>query len=156
MSRRDEKLEALTTEVAGLKAEIKRLRVERDAVGESVELTEELNTLKRKLADAKIDESRQSEKFERDKRETEHMVGLERKRQEFEIDQARREAMLEVNQANLSAKEGQFAEQMKFMQDRLTQEVTYLKDDILKVVLDRLPTVTVDRNISEVHKTKSA
>lgn len=148
-------VEALADKVADLTAEVRKLTRKRDAEAEALELTETINSLKTELSDLRIRESEVKEKHDREKREVEHMVGLERKRQEFEVSQARREAEVEVKSQNLEADRKRFEDQMKFMQDRLTEEVKYLKDDILKAVLDRLPTVTVDRSISESTKSKS-
>jgi hypothetical protein len=144
----------LLDEIANLHGEVRTLRAEKSAVEQATTLLEEVDGLKRKIADLKIDESRLTEKHERERREVEHMVGLERKRQEFEIDQARREAEVEVKTTALAADRKRFEEQMEFMVKRLESEVTYLKDDILKAVLDRLPTVTVDRTIDERRRTK--
>lgn len=148
--------DALLSEMQDLKAEVVKLQGKHDALKEAMKLSDEVVVLKRSIADLKADESRITEKYERERREVEHMVGLERKRQEFEIDQAKREATVQVREDAISAEKERFEEQMKFITDRLSKEVAYLKDDILKAVLDRLPTVTVDRNISETRKLKEA
>lgn len=127
-----------------------------EIVAKAGKLQDEVNDLQRKISDLCIDESRLTEQHEREKREVEHMVGLERKRSEFEIEQARRETMVEVKQANLKADRARFEEQMRFIEERMSKEVSYLKDDILKGILDRLPTVTVDRTINELRTSKGA
>ena len=74
------------------------------------------------------------------------MVGLERKRQEFEINQARRETPVAVREENLDADRKRFETQMAFTTERFASEVGYLKE-LMGEVLDRLPTVRVDRRL---------
>src|SRR3990172_5721620 len=63
----------------------------REAVNEANSLSESLDSLKKKLAQAEIDYEKKREAWDRREREIEHKVGLERQRQAFEIQQAKRD-----------------------------------------------------------------
>jgi len=99
----------------------------------------------------RISKSRVTEEHEREKRELTHMIGLEKKRQEVELTQGKREATLTVREENLKADRERFEEQMNFTRERFEKEVGYLKD-LMGEVLDRLPTVTVDKTIKSRSK----
>ena len=103
--------------------------------GQVVKLKENLETLK-------IEKDREDEKFARKEREIEHKIGLERKRQEFEISQAKREATVDIREENLSADRTRFEDQMKFQEQRFTEEVGYLKD-MVSQVLKRVPDASI-------------
>ena len=144
----DERLEELTEEIKTLAKRVAALRGEKDALSEARSLHEEVLHLKETIEDLKIKELRLKEEQDKEKRETRHMVGLERKRQEFEfeqkeqeIDQARREAMLEVREENLAAEREAFEKNMEFMTNQLNAQIADTKD-ILSQVLERLPNVT--------------
>lgn len=139
--------EELFERLEALAKEVRKLQGTRDAMTEEVGLREQINDLKKKITDLKIDESRIKEEHEREKRETTHQVGLERMRQEFEVNQARREAMVAVREENLQADRERFETQMKFTTERFETEVGYLKD-LMRELMVRLPTVKVDREIS--------
>ena len=143
LTKRDK--EELVEEIAKLRGEIKLRAEEKKAVGRSADLTEEINDLQRKLTELEIVEDRVKEERARERREVEHMVGLERKRQEFEVEQAKRETQVELREAALSEQRKRFEEQMKFIENRLADEVKYLKDDIIKALLKAMPTFRVDR-----------
>jgi len=98
-------------------------------------LVEEVETLK-------IERDRREEDYARKEREIEHKVGLERKRQEFELSSGRREATLKVREENLAADRKRFEEQMKFHEERFSQEVGYLKD-LLGQIMERLPSAEI-------------
>jgi len=141
-------LENLASSTAALQVQITELKGERDALKRVKSLQEQISRLE-------IDKAKIVEDNDRKIRETTHMVGLERKRQEFEAEQARKgieharkEAILEVQAENLETERAAFVKEMKFREERFTQEVGYLKD-LMTQILDRLPTVTVDRQISE-------
>lgn len=136
----------LVEEIAKLTGEIKLLREEKRAVGKAADLQGEVNDLKAKLVDLEIEEDRVTEKHERERRDVEHMVGLERKRSEFETEQAKRETQVELREAALVEQRKRFEEQMKFIENRLADEVKYLKDDIIKALLKAMPTFRVDRS----------
>lgn len=133
-------VEKLTDEIAGLRGDIKVLTAEKKSISKAVSLGEEVTALKEKLETLKLEEDRLKEKHERERRDVEHMVGLERRRQEFEVEQAKRETKVELREVALEEQRKRFEEQMKFIEDRLATEVKYLKDDIVKALLERLPT----------------
>lgn len=144
----DDAVLALQQEIADLKAERAAVTTERDAAKRVKSLQEQISRLE-------IDKGKIVEDNAREKREVTHMVGLERKRQEFEAEQARKgietaraQAVLEVREENLKQEREAFEAHMKFQNDRFTAEVGYLKD-LMGQILDRLPTVTVDRQITE-------
>ena len=145
----------LETTIASLKSEIADLKAERTAISAERDATKRIKSLQAQISQLEIDKGKIVEENAREKREVTHMVGLERKRQEFEAEQskkgiehARKEAILEVQAENLETERAAFVKEMKFREERFTQEVGYLKD-LMTQILDRLPTVTVDRQISE-------
>jgi DNA repair exonuclease SbcCD ATPase subunit len=138
-----------------LESRIEELKAERDAIAAERDAARRLKTLQEQISRLEIDKAKIVEENARDKREVTHMVGLERKRQEFEAEQARKEiataraqAVLEVREENLAQERKAFEEHMRFQNDRFTAEVGYLKE-LMGDILDRLPTVTVDRKISD-------
>lgn len=131
----------LVEEIAALREELALLRAEKRAVEKASGYADEIVTLKKRIADLHIEEDRIKEDQDRERREVEHMVGLERKRQEFEVDQAKRETKVELREVALEEQRKRFEEQMKFIENRLAKEVQYLKDDIVKALLERLPVV---------------
>lgn len=151
----------LETTIASLKSEIADLKAERTAISAERDATKRIKQLQAQISQLEIDKSKITEENAREKREVTHMVGLERKRQEFEAEQARKgveharaQAILEVQRENLDTERAAFVKEMAFREERFSQEVGYLKD-LMGQILDRLPTVTVDRQISETTK-KSA
>ena len=154
----DKQIDRLNNTTAKLETEIVRLKAERDAIGVERDATKRVKQLQEQISRLEIDKAKIVEDNDRKIRETTHMVGLERKRQEFEAEQARKgieharkEAILEVQTENLETERAAFVKEMKFREERFTQEVGYLKD-LMTQILDRLPTVTVDRQISETTK----
>jgi hypothetical protein len=139
--------EELLNEIRGLRADLREARKQRDEWRDRAKAEEEITALRKQIADLEIRRDKITEDHEREKREVKHMVGLERKRQEFEIDQARRETTVTVREENLAADRKRFEEQMKFTTERFQAEVGYLKD-LMGEVLDRLPTVTVDKTVT--------
>lgn len=148
----DDQLARLTDEIRNLSRQVAALEGERNYLDERRNLSDEIAMLKEQIEDYKIKRLRQTEEHETEKREVKHMVGLERKRQEFEHEQAmkeveaaRREAVLEVREANLEQNRKEFEDRMKFITERFTTEVSYLKE-IMEVLADRLPSVNVELN----------
>lgn len=141
--------EELLAEIRGLRTDLRDAKQERDEAKARVKLEGEITALKKDIAGLEIRRDKITEDHEREKREVKHMVGLERKRQEFEIDQAKRETTVTVREENLAADRARFEEQMKFLTDRFEQEVGYLKE-AFESVLDRLPTVTVDKTVTQM------
>lgn len=111
-----------------------------DGVRDALKLGTQVDTLKKQIADLEISKSKKEEEFAREKREVEHMVGLERKRSEFEKEAAKREATLSVREENLKAERKRFEDQMAFHDKRFTEEVGYLKEMIGRV-LEAIPNV---------------
>lgn len=153
MSRRREEeepseseLAKLTESVAKLQGEIAALREERKALRSVDRLDAEIRSLREEKETLTIERDRQQETHAREKREVEHMVGLEKNRQTVEIDQAKREATLAVREENLTADKDRFDKHVEFIETRFGEQVDYLKD-LMKQVLLRLPTVTVDKSI---------
>jgi DNA repair exonuclease SbcCD ATPase subunit len=145
----DQQFDALTEEIRGLAREIAKLQGEKDNLEGIRSLSDEVLYLKESIEDLKIKELRLREEQEKEKRETRHMVGLERKRQEFEaeqhiqeIDLAKQEAVLVVREENLDSEREAFEKQMEFITDRLTSETGYLRE-IMESILGRLPDVSV-------------
>lgn len=129
--------------VIGVSAKEQRLLEDLREHAKGLELATSVLNLKKQINDLEIEKSKLKEAHEREERELRHMIGLEKKRQEFEIEQSKRETTLEVQQENLDADKARFEGQMKFHEDRFTQEVGYLKE-MVKNVLDRLPNVNME------------
>ncbi|KKL98858.1 hypothetical protein LCGC14_1820270 [marine sediment metagenome] len=106
------------------------------------DLNKKVKELREVAETAKIEKDRREEVFAKKEREVEHKVGLERTRQKFETEQAKREATVTVREENLTADRTRFEGQMKFQQDRFTEEVSYLKD-MVGQVLKRLPDASI-------------
>lgn len=139
---------ALTKAVQDLKTEIADLKIERGKWRVAASLEADIVSLKQQISDLEIKRDKKREDFERRERELTHMIGLEKKRQEFEIAQAKRETSASVREENLKADKQRFEQQMKFHEDRFTKEIGYLKE-LLEQIMGRLPTVTVDRQVTE-------
>lgn len=143
-----EEKDQLRNEIADLRGEIAGLKAVMKARQKELGLTDDIIKLKNELVDLQIEKAKVVEEQERRERELTHMIGLEKKRQEQELAAGKREAVLAVQEKNLEADKARFEDQMDFMTDRFEKEVGYLKD-IMGQVLDRLPTVTVDKTITD-------
>ena len=115
------------------------LRGERDVTKDKIKLDNEIATLTRQLTDLEITFDREKEKWDREKREVEHMVGLQRQRGEFETESASREAKLDVREENLEADKARFDEHVKFIEARFEQQFTAL-NNLMEKLLERMPT----------------
>ena len=104
------------------------------------DLNKKVRELREVAETANIEKDRREEVFAKKEREVEHKVGLERTRQKFESEQAKREATVTVREETLTDDRTRFEDQMKFQQERFTEEVKYLKD-MVGQVLKRLPGV---------------
>jgi hypothetical protein len=144
----DREKKELNDSIIALKTEIAELRGERKARQKELGLTDDVIRLKTDIEDLRISKSRLTEEHEREKRELTHMVGLEKKRQEVELTQGKQAATLAVREENLTADRKRFEEQMAFTSKRFESEVGYLKE-LMVQVLERLPTVTVDKKVSD-------
>src|SRR5258708_16297621 len=134
--RQDDGRERLADELAGLKAEIKALRTERDKTAQLTRLGHDVETLK-------LEKARLSEDNERKIRETEHKVGLLKTKQDHDVENARRETKLAVREENLAADKQRFAGEMTFQRKHLQGEVDRI-ESILGKILDWLPTIEVE------------
>ena len=103
----------------------------------------------------KIEKSVETEKHERERREVEHMVGLQKKRADQEQELAVKAAELAVREGNLSAKEDQFEERLKNVTEQLLAQIEYLRTDIIAQILQRLPTFEV-KTALEPHRLLAA
>jgi hypothetical protein len=139
--------EAVLAEIQGLRKQVAELKGEKEGHRETLTLLDQIKVLKKELVDLEIQRDKQKETHEREQRELKHMIGLEKKRQEFEVTSAKRETTVTIREENLNADRKRFEQQMDFTTKRFEKEVGYLKD-IMGQVLDRLPTVNVDRSIS--------
>lgn len=108
--------------------------------------SDEVVGLKKTIANLEIEKAKKQEDFDRRERELTHMVGLEKKRQEVEIEQAKKDATLSVREANLDADRKRFEETVSTNKKALEDGFGYMRD-VLTQVLNRLPTVTVDRQV---------
>jgi hypothetical protein len=115
---------------------------------EETKLNEEIIRLTKEKVNKEIELDKVKETHARERRETEHMIGLERKRQEFEIESAKRDVTLTVREENLKAQQERFEENMQFMRERMEGELTRL-NGLTSEILERLPVVKVDRHIKE-------
>lgn len=132
----DAERDKLAEELAGLRADVKALKSERDE-------TAERNRLRDQIAELKREKATLAEESARKIRETEHKTGLLRTKQEQDISHAKRSTELEVREANLKADKDRFSQEMEFQRKRLEGEVDRI-DGILKAILERLPSITVE------------
>ena len=144
----DKEKTQLNEAIVALKEEIAELKGERKARQKELGLTDDVIRLKTEIEDLRIQKSRLTEEHEREKRELTHMIGLEKARQEFEVEEATQKATLSVREENLKAERQRFDDHMAFTEKRFTKEVSYLQDLMAKI-LERLPTVTVDKSIDD-------
>lgn len=124
-------IETQTKKLAGIEGKL-------DAAAETHAVSQEYATAKKQLTDLQITLDRVKEDHAREKREIEHLVGLEKKRQAFEIDSAKRDAILSVREENLAAERERFEESVKFI-----KETTAQQRDMTEKILARLPDVNV-------------
>ncbi len=134
-----ERYDALMEELADLKRAVTELKGEEAGLSKVRGLETRINTLTRELIDKQIEYDREHEKWEREKREVEHMVGLQRKRSEFDSEAAAREAQLAVREENLAAQEKRFEEHVEFIEKRFDQQFESL-NSITEKILERMPT----------------
>ena len=92
---------AVLEELAGLRADVKALRTEREDRAELNGLRDAVEKLKREKASLVEDNDRKI-------RETEHKVGLLKTKQDHDIAHAKRTTELEVREANLAADKERF------------------------------------------------
>lgn len=131
----DAERDKLAEELAGLRADVKALKSERDE-------TAERNRLRDQIAELKREKATLAEESARKIRETEHKTGLLKTKQEHEVANARRETELSVREENLKADKQRFAGEMEFQREHLQGEVDRI-DSVLKAILERLPVIDV-------------
>lgn len=131
----DAERDKLAEELAGLRADVKALKSERDETAERNRLRDQIAELKREKATLAEDNARKI-------RETEHKTGLLKTKQEHEVANARRETELSVREENLKADKQRFAGEMEFQREHLQGEVDRI-DSVLKAILERLPVIDV-------------
>jgi hypothetical protein len=148
---KDKQLEKLGMEIERLTREVSGLRGEKTAITEQRTLEEKIIALKKVVSELEITRDKKQEDFDRRERELTHMIGLEKKRQDVEIKQASESARLDVREENLKGERAQFEKQMKFREDQFGEQVKYLQS-LMKQILERLPTITIDHNIEEKRK----
>ena len=135
--------EMLDEQLAGLRKQLRQIQDQLSDRKELLGLTDDIVTLKTTISDLEISKSKLTEAHEREKRETLHMVGLEKKRSAFETESARKEAQLEVREENLEADKKRFDEHVKFIEDRFEQHMTDMRE-IVTAVLGKTPNYTGD------------
>lgn len=124
-----------------------RVQDELKGIKSVTDLANKVKSLRQEVETLEISKAQREEEFEREEREIEHKIGLERKRQEFEIDAAKREALVSVREENLDADRKRFEDQMKFQEERFTKEVGYLKEMLTEIV-QRLPSAEFTADLS--------
>jgi len=149
--KKDVQLVKLTGEIEKLSREVASLKGEKSAITEQRTLEERVLSLKKQVSDLEISRDKKQEDFDRRERELTHMIGLEKKRQEVEIKQASQDARLAVREENLKGEKEQFEKQMKFRTDQFDTQIKYLQS-LMEQVLGRVPTVTIDRSITETRR----
>jgi hypothetical protein len=137
-----EQRDNLLTEMAELRAEIHGLRQERGDLQTRDRLQAEIERLKKDTVAKQIEYDREKEKWDRERREVEHLVGLQRKTADFEKDQAIAEAKMTERERAITAKEDEFERQLKFNKEQMTKTQDFLERNF-SAVLDRLPDVNV-------------
>lgn len=125
-------------EIRTLSTEVAKLKGEKEATADLKELDEQYADAKRELTDLQITLDRVKEDHEREKREIEHKVGLQRKTQTFELDAAKREATVQIREENLQAMEQRFEEHVAFIEKRFEQQFKAM-NKLTEKILDRMP-----------------
>lgn len=147
MRKQDEKIEELSAEIRRLTKSIAELKGERDANREVIGLQDRVKDLQEAITELEITKSQLEESHARQLREVEHKIGLDRKRSEQEADLAKKDAVLAVREENLSHERETFKKEMAFMRSRMEAEVSAMQT-LMGQILERLPTVTVEKSIS--------
>ena len=132
-SHSDKELKKITEEI--LEEKLASILAE---VRDVLNVTTNVNQLKAEIESLKIDKSRREEEYARIERELIHKIGLEKKRQEVEFGQLKKEAKLDARTEHLETDKQRHEEQMRFLDERFTIEVGYLKDMMSKM-MEQLP-----------------
>lgn len=115
------------------------------------DLEKEIQGLKRTVSELEISKSKKEEEFAREKREVEHMVGLERAKVSFERDKAIQEATNKVQTEALAADKKRFGEEMAFQRARFEDEIKAQRT-LMEQILARLPSVEALINVGGAKK----
>lgn len=142
----DAEYNELLDEIKGLRRDVAALQGEREALRDEARLADNARDLREQIETLKIEKGRLTEEHQREKREVEHMVGLQKNRQTVEMEQATREAKLSVREENLAVDKDRFDKHVEFIEKRFGEEVGYLKD-LMGQIMVRLPTVSVDKSV---------
>lgn len=134
-----ERYDKLLEEIGELKLRVTELRAEKKSRTQIAELEREYADTKKQLVDLQLSFEKEKERHDRERRETEHMVGLQRKRGEFETEAAGREAVLNVREENLQAAKDRFDEHVAFIEKRFDQQFDSL-NGLMEKFLERMPT----------------
>jgi chromosome segregation ATPase len=145
-SQTDPVAERLIREIQMLSKQVAELKGEKEAINERRSLSAELTELREELELLKIEKARREEDHARERREVEHATGLHRKQSEWERTKAVEEARLTVREENLSAERKRFEEQLDFSKAQIQAEVDRM-EKLIQGLMDRLPTVTVEKSI---------
>lgn len=113
-----------------------------------VGLENEIARLTREVTKLEIARDKQLETTKRERREIEHLVGLERKRSEAETALALREAKIGVREEAFAKDLNRFQEQMDFNNAQFNNQVRYLQEIVGKV-LAHLPKVELGYAVEE-------
>lgn len=138
--------ERILKEIKGVSTRLAEVEGQLEASKGLLSLTSEHIDLQKSLTELQVEYDREKEKHDREKREVEHMVGLERKRQEFEVEAAKRDVKLTVREENLKEDRGRFEKEMEYTRKRFEEEVSRI-EDLTKQILKRLPTVSIEKAI---------
>jgi hypothetical protein len=149
-------IERLTSEIQELAEKVGELRGERSLLS----YQGELDSIRRQKGELELELERLREDAGRQTREIEHKLGLHRtqieservvmqKEAEAERIRAVEEAKLAVREGNLDAERKRFEEEIEFRTKRFEEEAATLRN-LTSQILERLPTVNVERRIETV------
>ena len=143
----DPQIEEMSKKIEDLTREIAALRGERDGLKGARALEAERQALVEQIEKLKVEKGRADEENARKVRDAEHTAGLHRKQAEWESKRAAEEAVLKVQQENLSKDQKRFEEQMEFHKQQIAAEVSRL-ETMVNGLMERLPVVNVNKKVT--------
>lgn len=143
----DPQIEEMVGKIEDLTREIAALRGERDGLKGARALEAERQALTEQIERLKVEKDRANEDNLRKVREAEHTAGLHRRQAEWESKRSAEEAILKVQQENLSKDQKRFEEQMEFHKAQISAEVSRL-DGMVTSLMERLPIVNVNKKVT--------
>lgn len=143
------KLSELSSEIRGLTVKVAELLGEKDALEERSRLVDALEELKKQKGTLEISLDQVKEKHARENREIEHKLGLHKQKVDADLSATRREATLDVREQALEEQRSRFEEHMEFQRERFQGEIDATRG-LMQQILERLPTVTVERKYETV------